>query len=94
MIIMVAFNWSHEPGTCTEPCSALFCQPHSHPAVVRLSFFRHGKTADAGAEGAGSVGRAEVRILVSAQQLTPPRGNEGGAPHPITQGRGDHCVLL
>ena len=83
---MVAFNWSHEPAPpLPAPCSALFCQPHSHPAVVtRLSFFRHRKTADAGAEGAGSVGRAEVRILVSAQQLTPPRGNEGGAPHPIT----------
>ena len=65
--------------------------PHSHPAV---EMNQDVAKLLAGAGGAGSVGRAEVRILVSAQQLTPPRGNEGGAPHPITQGRGGHCVLL
>ena len=81
---MVAFNWSHEPG----PTTTASTMPHSHPAV---EINQDVAKLLAGAEGAGSVGRAEVRILVSAQQL---RGNEGGAPHPITQGRGGHCVLL
>ena len=75
MIIMVAFNWSHEPGPTTAST-----MPHSHHAVPTYQDVAK-MLAGAGAWGAD---RAEVEALLSGPQLTPPRGNEGGAPHPIT----------
>ena len=98
---MVAFNWSHEPGTSTSPLASTM--PHSHPAVPTHSDYPSSDVAAmlawcGWAEGAGSVGRAEVETLVSGPSLLRPAVMRAGRHTPIThpypgRGRGGHCVL-
>lgn len=78
---MVAFNWSHEPGTSTSPLASTM--PHSHPAVPTHSDY---PSSDAGlvwvGGGCGQCGQGGSGDISQWSQLTPPGGNEGGPPHP------------
>ena len=94
---MVAFNWSHEPGTSTSPLPAP-CHTLT-PRCRRTQIILLPMLAWCGwAEGAASVGRAEVETLVSGPSLLRPAVMRAGRHTPIThpypgRGRGGHCVL-